>query len=558
MSKRKSDEKEQETPTEPSATQKQADPSRSASVMERELDTHIRARYPVIQVVTNEEDRLLRVLMKLSQARKRPLRVWSATRGLCEIALGQDAITFQPVDQELKDPLPFLEMVERVRKGPANEEHTTFVALDLHPYLREPVITRKLRDVIGAIPVKWHNLVMVSPVNALPPDIEKEVVVLDFQLPTRVEIEEQLRLMQQGASGNKAMQTDLTPEQAGVIARACQGLTIAEVSNVLSKSLCAERCFDVGVVNAEKKQLIRRNEVLEWWDAAEVSLTDDVGGLENLKGWVRKRAGAYSDRARAFGLPWPKGILLAGHPGCGKSLSAKALAGLLQLPLIRLDAGKIFASHIGESEGNVRSALKTIDAAAPAVVWVDEVEKGFAGTGTALDSGVSQRVVATLLTWMQESKAAVFKVFTANDVHALPAPLLRAGRFDKIFYVDFPNAQEREAILSIHLRKRGRDPAKFSVRSLAGQAPDYSGAELEAAVVEALFTAFDAGREVTDDDIAYALENLTPIAKSMPDQIAAVRKWAEGRATPASVPEVGDGDGVRRVQVFEGDEERSP
>jgi SpoVK/Ycf46/Vps4 family AAA+-type ATPase len=279
---------------------------------------------------------------------------------------------------------------------------------------------------------------------------------------------------------------------------------------------------------------VRKSGVLEYYDASETM--QDVGGLDLLKDWLRKRRAAFSQEARAFGLPAPKGVLLLGVQGTGKSLSAKAIANLWNLPMLRLDVGRVFGSLVGASEANMRAAIRTAEAVAPCILWIDELEKGFAGVqGSGVsDSGTTARVFATFLTWMQDKRAPVFVVATANDVSQLPPELLRKGRFDEIFFIDLPTAAEREQIFAIHLRKRGRDPQHYDLKRLAAATEGFSGAEIEQVVVAGLFTAFDAGRELTTDDMLEEVRHTVPLAVMMREEIEELRTWAQLRTRPAS------------------------
>ncbi|OYT75045.1 MAG: ATPase, partial [Armatimonadetes bacterium JP3_11] len=262
------------------------------------------------------------------------------------------------------------------------------------------------------------------------------------------------------------------------------------------------------------------------------------GGLDLLKEWLRKRRASLSREAREFGLPAPKGVLLLGVQGTGKSLSAKAIANLWGLPMLRLDVGRVFGSLVGASEANMRAAIRTAEAVAPCILWIDELEKGFAGVqGSGVsDSGTTARVFATFLTWMQDKRAPVFVVATANDVSQLPPELLRKGRFDEIFFIDLPTLPEREQIFAIHLRKRKRDPAQYDLKTLARATEGFSGAEIEQVVIAGLFTAFDAGRELTTEDMLDEVRHTVPLSVMMREEIEELRTWAQLRTRPASSP----------------------
>jgi len=316
-------------------------------------------------------------------------------------------------------------------------------------------------------------------------------------------------------------------------------LTLGEAENVFAKIIVKEQRLsgdDVREVLAEKQQIIRKSGLLEYCETTESF--SHIGGLAVLKDWLGKRAAALTDEARAFGLPPPKGILMLGVQGCGKSLCAKAVSNLWQLPLLRFDMGRMFGSLIGSSEENTRRAIAVAESIAPAILWVDEIDKAFAGSsGSAVaDGGTTARVFGTFLTWLSEKTAPVFVVATANDVSQLPPELLRKGRLDEIFFVDLPGLEEREEIFRIHLAKRGRDAAAFDTVACAAASHDLSGAEIEESINSALYDAFHARCEVTTTHILGALAQSVPLAKTMDEQIGRLRHWAEGRARNASLP----------------------
>jgi SpoVK/Ycf46/Vps4 family AAA+-type ATPase len=287
-------------------------------------------------------------------------------------------------------------------------------------------------------------------------------------------------------------------------------------------------------VLAEKQQIIRKSGLLEYYTTEESFAT--VGGLDSLKEWLRKRALAFCPEARAFGLPAPKGILLLGVQGCGKSLCAKAVSTLWQMPLLRFDVGRMFGSYVGSSEENIRRAISLAESVAPAVLWVDEIDKAFAGSQAAAvsDSGTAARVFGTFLTWLSEKTAPVFVVATANAISHLPPELLRKGRLDEIFYVDLPSVEERRDVFAIHLRKRRRAPDSFDLESLLAASQEFSGAEIEEAVISALYDAFAEGEDLATDHVLAALRQTVPLAHTMSEQINELREWAKGRARQAS------------------------
>jgi len=485
-----------------------------------EIETLIRARYPIIYVVSWEEQRVEACLRAVAQRRQKRLFQWAGTSGLVEDGS-------RSRNQQTTEPMNALEEVL------ASTDSAIFLLKDFHPFLKEHAIVRKLRDLTEALKRSYKTLVLLSPVLELPTELQKEVTVVDYALPTAEEIGQQLDGIAEAAK-DQPVDVSMTPEKREQIIKACQGLTAMEVDNVLSKSLVEHKGFDVGIILAEKKQIIRKSEVLEYFEAQEQF--QDIGGLDILKNWLHKRAGAFTEKARAYGLPQPKGLLLLGVQGCGKSLTAKAVASLYTLPLLRLDVGRIFAGIIGSSEERMRRAIQTAESVAPAVLWLDEIDKGFAGTqsSTFSDGGTTSRVFASFVTWLQEKESPVFVIATANDVTMLPPELLRKGRFDDIFFVDLPSVGERREIFRIHLAKRNRDPANFDLDALARQASLFSGAEIEQSIIAAMYDAFDAGREVRTEDVLGVIRQSFPLSRTMREDIAALREWSRSRARPAS------------------------
>jgi SpoVK/Ycf46/Vps4 family AAA+-type ATPase len=339
-------------------------------------------------------------------------------------------------------------------------------------------------------------------------------------------------------SDRKQIKIDLDEQGRDRLLQAALGLTLGEAENVFAKIIVQEQRLSGDYVNdvfAEKQQIIRKSGLLEYY-ATEDDFTS-VGGLTVLKDWLNKRSVAFTDEARAFGLPAPKGILLLGVQGCGKSLCAKAVSRLWQLPLLRFDMGRMFGSLVGSSEENVRRAIAVAESVAPAVLWVDEIDKAFVGSQSSgsTDGGTTARVFGTFLTWLSEKDAAVFVVATANDVSQLPPELLRKGRLDEIFYVDLPIEEERGEIFQIHLAKRGRDPKNFEIPKLVEASKDFSGAEIEEVIISALYDAFYAKQELATAHVLTALSLSVPMAKTMIEKVSAQRAWAAGRARNASV-----------------------
>ena len=322
------------------------------------------------------------------------------------------------------------------------------------------------------------------------------------------------------------------------VVKAALGLTESEAANVFAKILVEDRAFnleDLPRILDEKRQIIRKTGLLEFCQLSEEM--GNVGGLEALKGWLDSRSDAFSEKAREFGLPEPKGLLLLGVQGCGKSLTAKAIASQWRLPLLRLDVGAVMNAFVGSSEENMRKAIRVAESLAPCILWLDEIEKGFSGVGgrgADGDSGTTARVFATFLTWLQEKTKPVFVIATANSIEHLPPEMLRKGRFDEIFFIDLPSGKEREEIFRIHLRRRERDPAAYDTDALAQASSGMSGAEIEAIVVEGLWRAFPLGRDVNQEDLVSAIRETVPLSRTMAESIDALRAWARSRARPAS------------------------
>jgi SpoVK/Ycf46/Vps4 family AAA+-type ATPase len=489
-----------------------------------EVGDLIRARYPLIYVVSHEEERVEKSLYDLCIEREMRLEIWSITEGFKVVANGSGT-------REIKDPMKALDHVHRAE----GNQKALFILRDFHPFFKEPAILRRLRDLATELRRTRKSLIMLSPVKKIPPELEKSIAaVVDWELPSRQEIEAiARRLVPQGPP---AMQQQVESEPTFIehVAEAALGLTEVEAENAFAKSMVRTHTFDVETILEEKKQIIAKSGILEYYEHREEF--SEVGGLTSLKDWLIQRQHASSSRAREFGLPLPKGILMIGVPGTGKSLTAKAAGALWQRPLLRLDVGKIFAGLVGSSEENIRTVIRTAEAVAPAILWIDEIEKGFSGTGSSnmSDGGTTSRVFGSFITWLQEKESDVFVMATANDVSALPPELLRKGRFDEIFFCDLPTQDERRDIISIHLHKKRRDPGNFDLDQLAAMTTDYSGAEIEQAVIAALYDAYYRGEDLTTEGLAQAISQIVPLAITMRERIEGMRDWARTRARSAS------------------------
>jgi len=492
----------------------------------QEIEVLIRAKYPILYLVTWEERRALESIREVTTALKRSLHVWSVTEGLIPtlIISGRPArITALP---------PELDALAQTLEAP---DFTVFVLKDFHPYLRDYRAVRLLRDLASKLRGRSQTLILMSPSLNLPTDLEKDVTVLDLGLPDQTEIGEMIRKVEDAMKDSPNVKLNLNAEQRELLVKSSQGLTLDEIESVLARSLVEKRTLDVAVILQEKRQIIRKSGVLEYYPAQDK--LEDVGGMELLKSWLLERKDSFSDRAKEFGLPSPKGVLLLGVQGCGKSLLAKAIASNWQLPMLRLDVGRIFGSLVGQSEDNIRRAISVSESIAPCVLWADELEKGFGGVGSSgvSDGGTTARVFATFLTWMQEKTSPVFLIATANDISSLPPEMLRKGRFDEIFFVDLPDRGERQDIWAIHLRKRNRDPKLFDLEGLANASRGFSGAEIEQAVIGGLFTAFSNHRELSQDDLMAQAKASVPLSVTMHEEIEELRHWAKSRTRPASI-----------------------
>ena len=495
-----------------------------ASKFSQSLATYIKAGYPILYVVTPEEDRAIDVICETLQREelKRSPFVWSVTRGLCTMDAREvnRAKTQRPTDI-----LPFL--LEFDQPG-------VFILEDFHFFMDDrsqtaPIVIRQLRDVVRPFMSTGKTVVILSSVLKIPPELEKDVTVADLDLPGEEELLRVLDNTIEEARGKRDVQINVEKGDREAFVQALSGLTLTEAENALYKMVATNRRIDledIRMLLAEKEQIIRKSGVLEYYSSPEEF--GYVGGLEELKSWLAQRGKAFSEEARLFGLPNPKGLLLVGVPGCGKSLSAKAVAAEWNMPLLRFDLGRVFHGYVGESEETMRKALKTAEGVAPCVLWIDEIEKGLSGVQGQGDGGTSARVFGTLLTWMEENEKPVFTIATANNIDGIPPELLRRGRFDEIFFIDLPNDHERAHILRIHLVRRHRDYRDFDLAEIVRATAGYSGAELEQVIVSALFDAFAEGPQTTlqDKHLLKACGDIKPLSQTLGKKIAEMREKA--------------------------------
>jgi SpoVK/Ycf46/Vps4 family AAA+-type ATPase len=486
----------------------------------------LKARFPVLYLDTYEEQRALHQLAGIAGSAElvrvpRAVWTWSLTSGL-----------LQPNGEARSGAVRATDALRAVQRI---DEPAVFVFRDLHPlFAQSPEVVRLVRDIAQAFRAGRgpRTLVLLSPVLELPVELSKDVTVVDFPLPAPYELRGLLDAMLRGnaASGRLRVALDEAGRERFVTAAA--GLTMQEAENAYARAMVNDTVLDLAdleMVHDEKRQTVRKSGVLEFITGDTV--LDDVGGLENLKAWLLKRNGSWLDEAAGWGLPAPRGVLITGVPGCGKSLTAKAVATAWDLPLLRFDIGRVFAGLVGSSEHNMRTALRTAEAVAPCVLWVDEIEKGLATSDS--DDGISRRVLGYLLTWMAERKKPVFLVATANQVQQLPAELLRKGRFDEIFFVDLPDAATRAEIFRLHLKKRKADVHAFDADALAAASDGFSGAEIEQAIVAALYAAHAEQRDLAQSHVAHELAQTRPLSVLMAEQVGALREWARERTVPA-------------------------
>jgi AAA+ superfamily predicted ATPase len=485
---------------------------------EQQLDVYLRARFSFIVLVTPEEERALQAIKAVCERAKRPLLTWDTADNFRWLSSSDES---PPTG---KDALAALDEIDK------STTDALFVLKDFHEFWNVAQVKRKLRSVAQRLKFTKKSLLVTCPTQKIPTEFKDEAVVVDFPPPTSVELENVLQRLVR-APGVKVKLTTLGREK---LVQAALGLTAAQAQRVFARAVVTDGVLDdrdIHLVTEEKKQIIRESEALEYYEVTETP--DDVGGLGVLKDWLRLRERAFTAEARTYGLPSPKGIALIGIPGTGKSLAAKMIGGMWRLPLLRFDVGSLFGSLVGESEERARRALQVAGAVAPCVLWLDEMEKALAHGGQ--DAGTSTRVFGSILTWMQEKKAPVFVVATANDISELPPELLRKGRFDEIFFVDLPTAVERAEIFAVHLRKRKRLVGDFDINRLTQATDGFVGAEIEQAIIDAMYVGFNAGREFTTEDIAAALARTVPLSVSQRETIDSLRDWLQsGRALSAS------------------------
>lgn len=508
--------------------------------MELNLASYINAGYSVLWIDTHEESRVEASILKTAQMLKKRIKVWSCTEGIVDVATEKTELIFEPT-----------KMLEHIKK----DNSDIFILKDFHAFLGNPLVKRTLRDLSRDFKQVSKTIIIVSGVRDLPRELEHDITVLEYVLPTKEEIEVQFNTMYNMSKKEIGKIDDETKDK---IVQAALGLTSNEAENAFAKAIvdCNKNVVKIPkLVLMEKANTVKKSGILEYFEAN--STMSDVGGLDVLKNWLTLRSKAYSKKAREYNLPLPRGILICGLPGTGKSLCAKAASNLWDIPLIRFDISKVFAGLVGESEANWRNSISIVDAIGNCILWFDELEKGISGMANSgkTDGGTSTRIFGNFLTWMQEKKSPVFIIATVNQIANLPPELIRKGRFDEIFYVGLPSLEERKVILDIHIRKYGRDPKNLNkaiLNECAIYSEEFSGAELEESIITALYAAFENGEKIDSDIselILNAIKNTNPLSKSRGPELLEMKAWAENNAVSASGADYSKKTNGRKLKI---------
>ena len=480
----------------------------------------LKARYPIIYISTYEEERLEYIIKYCTKKYvSRTYYSWDFV----------DGYQGNPNDTGFaaKNPLEALELVEKLTP----ETASVFVLKDYDNFLKDLSIIRKLKNLSRTLKTQPKNLIIISPEINIPDTLREFVTLIEFPLPSYNEINEELfRLM-------TSLKQDVSEDLLISLTTACQGLSLERIRRVLSKVIAQSGMIDETsprLILEEKKQIIQQTQLLEFRTADKN--IKDLGGLDNFKDWLRIRSEAFSPAAQEYGLPYPKGLLLVGVQGTGKSLAAKTVANEWNLPLLRLDFGRLFASLIGQSESRVRKMIQIAEALSPCVLWVDEIDKAFAGAQSNGDSGTTSRVLSTFLTWMSEKMSPVFVVATANNIEWIPPEIIRKGRFDEVFFLALPTKEERKAIFEVHLRKaRPERIAEFELGVLSDLSKDFSGAEIEQVVIEAMRLGYSKERDFQTEDLLISIQKLVPLARTKNKELTLLKSWFEsGNVVSAS------------------------
>ena len=476
-----------------------------------ELALFLKARYPIIYIITVEEDRVEYIIRKNVKTNlNRSIYSWDFV----------DGYTNNPNNEGFgkRNPLQALELVERLN----SETPALFLLKDFNRFLMDLSISRKLRNISRILKLQPKTIIIIGSDLTIPKELQELVTVLQFQLPLEEEINQELtRLIQ-------SLNIEIDDELFENLTRACQGLSLERIRRVLSKIIATYKTINansIAILLSEKKQIISQTEILEYCSVNEKIA--NLGGLNNLKDWLNKRKTAFSIQASNYGLPTPRGLLLIGIQGTGKSLTAKAIANDWQLPLLKLDVGKLFGGIVGESESRLRQMIHVAETISPCILWIDEIDKAFTNSESKGDSGTSNRILATFISWLSEKTKPVFVISTANNIDLLPLEIIRKGRFDEIFFLDLPKLDEREEIFKIHLQEfRPNSWKSFDIPKLAQLSESFSGAEIRQSIIEGMYQAFYEKREVTTEDISFALKEFVPLANLESKQMTKLQNWA--------------------------------
>jgi SpoVK/Ycf46/Vps4 family AAA+-type ATPase len=489
----------------------------------KDLEILINSHYPIISIETFEELRAEEMVDHVSRNMGLPLFRWSATEGLIR------SEETKPVynTKSLMDALKFIQ---------SSSLEAVYLLKDVHHFLKDPLTVRKLRDICQSFHEKRKSLILTAPAFDVPLELKKEIVRFELKLPGRRELKALVKKVFSDIAVKRKIVVPSDSETVDLLINNLKGLTLSESERLLTRAIIEDGRLDgedlTSILELKKRQ-IEQSGVLEYFPREESFR--HIGGLKNIKRWLKIRQGAFTDEAREFGLDLPRGVLLIGVQGCGKSLVAKAIAQEWGFPLIKLDTGRLFNKFIGETEKNMQEAIRLSESLSPCILWVDEIEKAFAGTRSSeADGGVGARVLGTFLSWLQEKDDPVFVAATSNDISRLPPELLRKGRLDEIFFVDLPGVSARGEIFSIHLKRRKRDLKTFDVDALIYKSEGFSGAEIEQAIVSSLYASFSRKQELTTELIIEELENTYPLSVVMKEKIDELREWARSRTVSAN------------------------
>ena len=485
-----------------------------------ELTLLLKARYPIIYINTIEEDRVEYIIRKyIKTSLNRSIYSWDFI----------DGYTNNPNNEGFakRNPVQALELVERLTA----QTPALFLLKDFNRFLTDVSISRKLKNTSRILKLQPKTIIIIGSELNIPKELSDLITILQFQLPVESEINYELKRL------IESLNIEIDQQILESLTRACQGLSLERIRRVLSKIIATYKTIDENSIKLllnEKKQIIKQTEILEYWSVDET--ISKVGGVDNLKNWLKKRQTSFGVQAYNYGLPTPRGLLLVGIQGTGKSLTAKVISNEWQLPLLKLDIGKLFGGIVGESESRLRQMIEVAETISPCILWIDEIDKAFSNNNNTGDSGTSNRVLATFISWLSEKTKPVFVVATANNVDILPLEIIRKGRFDEIFFLDLPQKQEREQIFRIHIQEfRPNRWELFDYSKLAQLSEAFSGAEIRQSIIEAMYHAFYEEREFTTEDICLALTQLIPLSQLETNQTLRLKNWAvSGRIRLAS------------------------